>query len=154
MELPVEVLDYISTFLTKQEAKCLSLCSSYMHSSMLRRIWKEPRFRQIRPKELLSFSHLPIKTLYARDFWYIDADYFKEIPSLRELIIQDDVLTVNDIRTLTKNHFKLIKLIFSLSIRQRLIYLEVIFYQIYKTNVSLLLMRIIFLVVVLNTWKS
>jgi len=106
--LPMEIGLKIASYLTNRDAISLSKSSKYCYTISLDRIWNTPNLREIFPHELKRLSHLPIKYLNSKDLQYVDLKVLKKIPTLREFIISDDILTESEVRDYARYHFKVV----------------------------------------------
>ena len=66
--IPIEMVVYLSTFLSVKSAKSLSQTCGKMYILMRDRIWNTPKFNWISVRKLLQMTNLPIHHLHSRDF--------------------------------------------------------------------------------------
>ena len=103
---PDELLEKIINFLSKKDAKNVSLCSRRLYRVALRRIWSAPRFTSNRTKA--QILHLPIQVLHTKDFSRISIDVL-QISTLKLLYLDGyNSVKVSDLHKLEGVQHKII----------------------------------------------
>ncbi len=96
-DLCTEMIMEICFYLKGESLRNLSACIKRLHQLLKNKIWAAPRFHTNFPDILHDLNKHPIKILHGDDFFYTSVFYLQQITTLEYYVVDDAILTYQDL---------------------------------------------------------